>query len=55
MKGTEVIVRYQRQAIYQVRVWPRNPSPEDTAEQAVAAVSRIIDDYQTRLRNETGE
>ncbi|MEX0429920.1 CsgE family curli-type amyloid fiber assembly protein [Spiribacter insolitus] len=54
-EGTEVIVRYQRQAIYQVRVWPRNPSPEETAQQAVAEVSRIIDDYQTRLRNQTGE
>ena len=54
-EGTEVIVRYQRQAIYRVRVWPRNPSPEETAEQAVVEVSRIIDQYQTRLRNQTGE
>ena len=48
-EGTEVIVRFRRQVVYQVRVWPRNPSPETTAEQAVAEVSRIIDAYQSPL------
>ena len=54
-EGTEVIVRFEREAIYRVRVWPRNPSPESTAERAVAEVARIIDDYQSRLRRRDGE
>ncbi|MEX0451157.1 CsgE family curli-type amyloid fiber assembly protein [Spiribacter sp. 218] len=49
-EGTEIIIRFRREVIYRIRVWPRNPGPEERAATAVREVSRIIDRYQTRLR-----
>ncbi len=50
-EGTEVIIRFQRETIYRTRVWPRNPSPEETAERAVPAVAEIIQRYQSQWRD----
>lgn len=49
-EGTEVIIRFQRETVYRARVWPRNPSPEETAERAVPAVVEIIQRYQSQWR-----
>ena len=48
-EGTEVVIRYQHEVIQRLRVWPRNPGPEEVAEATAARVAQIIQRYQRPL------
>mgnify|MGYP000577118013 CR=1 FL=1 len=50
--GTEVVIRYQHEVIRRLRVWPRNPAPEEVARQAAAQVARVIARYQQPLNGQ---